>query len=45
MTAIEHLRNERASLLRRIEPGRRGVVALRVRLVEVTHQLMRLESI
>lgn len=42
MSKIARLRAERDSLMRRIEPGKPGVVALRVRLTSVVHELMRL---
>jgi hypothetical protein len=38
-----NLHSERASLMRRIEAGKPGVVVLRARLREVTHKLLRKE--
>ncbi len=43
MTRLHQLSTERDSLLRRITAKRPGVVALRARLVIVTHELMREE--
>ena len=41
--SIEKLRRERRNLLNRINAGQSGVVELRARLKQVTHQVLKLE--